>query len=96
MNSYYLVTLPNAASLGRLQAFMAFTKIGISNARELLHTRFSNDGTKVIVQGDISADLVTHLTGKPFIEYLGDCLPSGQADEAVHSFIAQNSADWEI
>lgn len=93
MNSYYLITLPNAQSQGRLTAFQAFG-VDSQKARERLHTKLSLDGTKVIVQGEIRAELQAHIVGKAFIEYLGDCLENGQAEQSVYDYLSESSAEW--
>lgn len=94
MNAYYVITLPVNKDKTRLNEALSR---GLTKGRphELLHTRFSVDGTKVIVQGEVPQALATHVSGKPYIRYLGRCLSSGQAEQSVYDYLEANNAEWE-
>ena len=94
-NSYYVITLPADKNKDR---FNAFKLLGVKkgNARDLLHFRWNNDQTKVLVQGEILSKLLDHTKGKSYIQYLGECLPSGQAEQSVYDYLEANKKEWEV
>lgn len=92
-NSYYLIQLPSKADKTRLNEVLSKSKVS-TKAREKLHTKYSLDGTKVIVQGDIDTVLDNFVKSKGYITYLGDCLENGQAEQQVYDFFEENSKDW--
>ncbi|MDQ3159355.1 MAG: hypothetical protein M3P98_04465 [bacterium] len=92
-NSYYLIELPSKNDTSRVTEILTKGK-ATTKAREKLHTKYSLDGTKVIVQGDIGTVLENFTIGKAYITYLGDCSEDGQAEQSVHTFLSKNAAEW--
>lgn len=93
-NSYYLITLPADKSRSRVDQFIAKgmqTKSPLAN----LHTRWNNDRTKVIVQGEIPDELEKFIAGKSFIQYLGDYNDSG-TQKKVKDYINENRSEWVL
>jgi hypothetical protein len=99
MNSYYLITFtadPEKSTLDSAKRTAVLSKSVEGRPNEKIHMRYSLDRTKAIFQGVITAELKIHITqNAATIQYLGDMLPDGQAEQKVHDFIAENSKDWE-
>lgn len=98
MISYYIITLPPTKEATRITTCVAkgVAKADGINANRIPTTRMSLDGSKALIKAEVTEEMKKWLeTNSAYVEYLGDLLETGQAEQKVYDWMEKNKAEWE-